>query len=65
MAAKAHLDELIAQQTDPAARRLLEGFAKVIRDPLANPTECAAQLRRLMDELFTEATPAPAESDSK
>lgn len=65
MADKAHLDELIAQQTDPAARRLLEEFARVIRDPLGNPAECAANLRKVMDELFTEATSAAAEPDGK
>lgn len=65
MADKAHLDELIAQQTDPAARRLLEEFAKVIRDPIANSAERAAHLRQVMDALFTEATSAPAEPHSK
>ena len=65
MADKVHLDELIAQQTDPAARRLLEEFAKVIRDPLRDPAECAAHLRKVMDELFTEATNAPAEPNGK
>lgn len=65
MADKVHLDELTAQQTDPAARRLLEEFAKVIRDPLRDPAEYAAHLRKFMDELFTEATSAPAEPNGK
>ncbi|MGP1676777.1 MAG: hypothetical protein ACTS6J_06410 [Burkholderiales bacterium] len=65
MADKAHLDDLIAQQTDPIARCLLEEFAKIIRDPGGNPAGSAAHLRGVMDELFKEAAGATAIPDSK
>jgi hypothetical protein len=65
MADKTHLDELIAQQTDPAAKRLLEEFGKLVRDPLSDPSEYAAALRKVMDTLFTEAVDAPANPDGQ
>ena len=65
MTDKTHLDELIAQQTDPAAKRLLEEFAKLVRDPVNDPAEYAAGLRTVMDSLFTEAVSAAAIPDGQ
>ena len=60
MANYAHLDELITQQADPIARRLLEEFAALIRDPSVRAVEYPARLRQTMDELFKEASRAAA-----
>ena len=65
MAEQTHLDELIALQTDPAARRLLEEFASVVRDPLVDSSAYAGRLRAVMDKLFKEAAGATAIPDGK
>lgn len=64
MADNGHLDELVGLQSDPVAKRLLGDFAELIRDPTINAADCPARLRRVMDELFREASSAPDKPDS-
>lgn len=64
MADEAHLDNLVAQQTDPMARSLLEEFARIIRDPNISAADYPVRLRQVMDRLFKELIDAPAQSDS-
>jgi hypothetical protein len=60
MANHVHLDELIQQQTDPVAKRLLEEFATLVRDPNIRASDYPIRLRQVMDELFKEASRAAA-----
>ena len=64
MANETHLNDLIAQETDPDRRRLLEDFAKLVRDPRVGAAEYPARLRQVMDQLFKSVTNAPYQSDN-
>jgi hypothetical protein len=63
MADETYLNDLLAQQTEPVARSLVEEFAKMIRDPSIGTAD-PARLRQVMDVLFKGLTNAPAEPDS-
>ena len=58
MANHAHLDELSKQESDSVAKRLLEEFATIVRDPTIRTDEYPARLRQVMDDLFKEASGA-------
>ena len=63
MADSEHLDELIAQQNDARAKRLLTAFAAMARDPAISADEYPARLRQVMDGMFEEASRALAKPD--
>lgn len=64
MADETHLNELMAQEAEPIARRLLEEFAKLVRDSNLGAAEYPARLRQVMDGLFKGLANASAQSDS-
>ena len=60
----AHLDELIAQQTDDLSIRLLSTFARMSRDTTVNVNDYPPRLRQAMDSMFQEASNAPTDPHS-
>jgi hypothetical protein len=58
-----HLDKLVAQQKDAAAKRLLTAFAAMARDSAINAEDYPVRMRQVMDVMFEEASRAPAKPD--
>ena len=63
MADQAHVNELLAQETDTAAQVLLRAFEVMVREPAIDPQEYPARLRQVMDGLLKELVDAPAQPD--
>ncbi len=57
---EAYLNQLVAQATDPIAKRLIEEFSKIVRDPSISASEYPVRLRKVMDLAFKSLIDAPA-----
>lgn len=58
MTDEAYLNELMAQETDPVARALLEQLTKILRNRNINAADYPSHVRMIMDSLFREFTNA-------
>jgi hypothetical protein len=60
-----HLDELVLAETAPMARKLLETFRALVRDPALGAADYGTRLKTVMEEfLQEEAANAPSESNN-